>query len=79
MKKTSPLCPFPSRTPNPRGPHGRRLLGGAAALALAALALAGCAGGSYAPDNRNPDMRHGNIERPGSRAADTQGEVGQSR
>jgi hypothetical protein len=45
-------------------------------LLLSPLALQGCAEGSYAADNRHPDMRHGNFEDPGSRAADNQGHAG---
>ena len=51
----------------------RRLIGG---LLAGALALAGCAEGSYAPDNRDPHMKHGNIEAPGTRAEDNQGNAG---
>lgn len=78
MKKIPLVRQSPSRMPIPLRP-GRHRSGAAAALVLAVLAMSGCAGGAYAPDNRNPDMRHGNIERPGSRAADNQGEAGQSR
>jgi hypothetical protein len=41
-------------------------------LALATLAIAACSSfeqGSHT-DNRNPDMRHGNIEKPGTHARD---------
>lgn len=60
------------------GTRWRRLgLAGSILLLLpAAAALQGCAEGSYAADNRHPDMRHGNFEDPGSRAADNQGHAG---
>lgn len=45
-------------------------------LMLAVLSVSGCAEGSHAADNRHPDMRHGNFEDPGSRAADNQGHAG---
>lgn len=64
--------------PTPRGLQrtGRpRLLVAAAWLGLAAL-TSGCDLGSHAADNRHPDMRHGNIEQPGSHAADNQGQAG---
>ena len=53
-----------------------RMAGLAGALALSAVAMAGCAEGSYAPDNRNLNMRHGNIENPGTHAEDNQGNAG---
>lgn len=68
------------RLPPTPGPATRmRRLGAACSLLpflLSPLALQGCAEGSYAADNRHPDMRHGNFEDPGSRAADNQGHGG---
>jgi hypothetical protein len=77
MEKNLPPRVFACRTACPPRADRRRLVGGllAGAIALPA-ALAGCAEGSYAPDNRAPHMKHGNIEAPGTRAEDNQGNAG---